>query len=42
MQVIPVDLWAAQDLTGRNLQATSLADELGDDPTLLVFLRHLG
>ena len=33
----------ATPVTGRNLgTAGSLADALGSEPTLLVFLRHLG
>jgi hypothetical protein len=27
---------------GRSLQGATLADVLGESPTLLVFLRHLG
>ena len=31
-----------EPVTGRNLEGASLGDALGDDPVLLVFLRHLG
>ncbi len=29
-------------VTGRNLRPGTLRDQLGDPPTLLVFLRHFG
>lgn len=29
-------------VTGRNLRPGTLRDQLGDTPTLLVFLRHFG
>jgi hypothetical protein len=29
-------------VVGRNLEGPTLGSTLGDDPTLLVFLRHLG
>ena len=32
----------ARDVRGRNLRPGSLRDQLGPDPALLVFLRHLG
>lgn len=31
-----------QDVTGVNLRPGTLAEQLGDGPTLLVFLRHFG
>jgi len=42
MTFIPEELWTAPILQGRNLAARSLAAELGSEPALLVFVRHLG
>lgn len=42
MNEIPDQAWNAAGLTGRNLSAATFAAEVGTDPTLLVFLRHLG
>jgi hypothetical protein len=32
----------SEPVAGRNLEGATLGDALGDDPVLLVFLRHLG
>lgn len=42
MNEIPDGAWHGPPLRGRNLGGGTLADELGDQTTLLVFLRHLG
>ncbi len=41
MQVIPSDIFNAT-VDGPNLRPGTLADQLGDEPTLLVLLRHFG
>jgi hypothetical protein len=41
MSEIPVTAWTSP-LTGSNLRARTLAGEIGEEPTLLIFLRHLG
>lgn len=38
---IPAPL-LARKVEGRNLRPGTLADQLGDEPSLLVFLRHFG
>lgn len=38
---IPASLWD-KAVTGYQLHSGSLSDQLGDEPTLLVFLRHQG
>jgi len=42
MNEIPDTAWNATGLQGRNLSGGSFAEEVGSQPTLLVFLRHLG
>ena len=42
MNEIAEDLWTAPLLRGRNLTGRSLAEEFGDRPALLLFVRHLG
>ena len=42
MARLTAELWNAPILQGRNLTGTSLAEELAEGPTLLLFLRHLG
>lgn len=42
MNEIPDTAWNAQGLVGRNLVNDTFAGEVGSQPTLLVFLRHLG
>lgn len=42
MAEIPDEAWNAVGLTGRNLSGDAFAHEVGAQPTLLVFLRHLG
>ncbi|MEM7199254.1 MAG: hypothetical protein AAF628_03250 [Planctomycetota bacterium] len=41
MNQIPDGVWT-RPIAGRNLGAASLGEEVGESPTLLVFLRHLG
>ena len=41
MDRIPPNVWQ-HPVRGRNLHGSTLAAEIGDDETLLVFLRHLG
>ena len=41
MRAIDPTVWATA-IRGRNLRASTLADELGNEATMLVFLRHLG
>jgi hypothetical protein len=41
MNRIPDALWAAP-VQGTNLRGRTLGDELGETPTLFVFVRHLG
>lgn len=42
MHEISEQVWAAPLRDSRNMTARTLGAALGDDPTLLVFLRHLG
>ncbi len=41
MHEIPAPVWTAE-VRGSNLKGSSLAEEIGEAPTRLVFLRHLG
>lgn len=41
MDEIPDGVWRTP-VTGSNLRGQVLGDVIGDAPTLLVFLRHLG
>lgn len=41
MKEMPVEAHSLR-IAGSNLSMTRLVDEIGDRPTLLVFLRHLG
>lgn len=34
--------WDADNLVGRGLSSQRFADAVGTEPTLLIFLRHLG
>lgn len=34
--------WDADDLVGRGLASRRFTDAVGTEPTLLIFLRHLG
>lgn len=42
MNQIPDSAWTASGLARRNLPDGTLGDAIGEDPTLLIFLRHLG
>lgn len=42
MNRVPESLWNELPITGRNLPGSTLATALGTEPTLLIFLRHLG
>lgn len=42
MKPIPDAAWQATSLQGHNLADTTFAGLVGNGPTLLVFLRHLG
>jgi hypothetical protein len=41
MKVVPSETWTTP-VTGVNLAPGRLADQIGERPTLLVFLRHFG
>ncbi|MCR9244638.1 MAG: hypothetical protein NXI31_06370 [bacterium] len=42
MDRVPEALWNELTVAGRNLPGSTLAMALGTEPTLLIFLRHLG
>jgi hypothetical protein len=42
MNEVPLELWTAAPLAGRNLTGSSLAELFGDRVELLLFVRHLG
>ena len=41
METMPATLWQ-RPVTGLNLHPGTLADQVGQQPSLLVFLRHFG
>jgi len=42
MEQIPEAVWASPVTSRLNADNHTLAEELGEQPTLLIFLRHLG
>jgi hypothetical protein len=42
MEEITREAWDADDLVGQGLASRKFADAVGTEPTLLIFLRHLG
>lgn len=42
MAEIDQKVWEVEGIVGRGLASSRFADLVGTDPTLLIFLRHLG